>query len=221
MQATPQPEESGEAPPPTSSLHNQWFMLAALLTVVAAAGQGDGGERKQPPRRSNQTLLARPAKTAATTKPRHPRPGLYACNEKHTRRIASDTDLRFLNIPGAMADALFPDILAYQITQPGRKKAFVRLGGKGRPVFASQVLLIDENSRGWPVLFRTYATGTQYHRRLTDGWRPFASGHAVSIGDSVMLWREVGDERPGSLVMRVFVERGRGGCEAEREYEAR
>ena len=133
---------------------------------------------------------------------------MYAVNQRHRRQISSATDMRFLHISGAVADALIPDILAYQVTRPGRKKALVHLGGHGRHVFASQVLLVDEAGREWPVLFGTYVTGTQHHRRLTDGWRPFAADHALRPGDAVVLWREAGDERRGALAMRIQVERG-------------
>ena len=215
------------APPPGSTPADPWFVLAALLTVAAATaeerdaigaplsdqphgeqvGQRPGpccsGQARRPPR-----ARFLPAGTFVIDSPPSRPNGMYAVNQRHRRQISSATDMRFLHISGAVAVALIPDILAYQVTRPGRKKALVRLGGQGRPAFASQVLLVDEAGREWPVLFRTYVTGTQYHRRLTDGWRPFAAAHALRPGDAVVLWREAGDERWGALVMRIQVERG-------------
>jgi len=59
-----------------------------------------------------------------------------------------------------------------------------------------------------PALFRTYVTCKQYHRRLTDGWRPFAVHHALTAGDAVQFLRRIEDECADALVMRVQVVRG-------------
>jgi hypothetical protein len=107
-----------------------------------------------------------------------------------------------------MAEALIPDVMAYQINRPGHRKAHIGLGSSGRPLFAARVSITDQDGRTWPVLFRTYVTGMQYHRRLTDGWRPFAVHHALTAGDAVHFWRRVEDECADGLVMRVQVVRG-------------
>jgi hypothetical protein len=66
-------------------------------------------------------------------------------------------------------------------------------------------------------LFRTYLTGKQYHRRLTDGWRTFCTAQGLTLGDAVHFWRSVRDDagplargpagEPPALVLRVRVMR--------------
>lgn len=133
---------------------------------------------------------------------------VHACNQKYRRQISSSTDLRFLHIPREMADNLIPDVMAYQVARPGRKKAQFCLDGSGRPVFAARLSLVDDDGRAWPVMFRTYVTGKQYHRRLTAGWGSFASHHSLTAGDAVHFWRRAEDECEDALVMRVQVVRG-------------
>lgn len=116
--------------------------------------------------------------------------------------------MRFLHIPCDMAEHLIPDVMAYQIARPGRKKVPFRLGSKGQPVFAAHISIIDHDGRTWPIVFRTYVTGNQYHRRLTKGWGRFAAHHALTAGDAVHFWRRVEDECVETLVMRVEVVRG-------------
>jgi hypothetical protein len=133
---------------------------------------------------------------------------LYSCHQKYRRQISSATDLRFLHIPREMAGALIPDVMAYQINRPGRKKAPVRLDSSEWPVFAARVSIIDQDGHTWPILLRTYVAGKQYHRRLTAGWAHFAAHHSLTAGDSVHFWRTVEDECADALVMRAQVVRG-------------
>ena len=208
------PAHSLAAPVP---LANHWFMLAALLTVAvstpgrpSAGGEGAGGSGSGPPTSSEPGATPGPPPKPAAA-PHRRQSNLYAINQRYRRQISSATDLRFLHIPRFMAEPLIPDIAAYQVARPGRKKAPIRLSGAGRPVFVSQAILLDTDGRDWPVLYRTYVTGKQYHRRLTDGWRPFVTHHGLAPGDGIMFWRQARDERAGALVMRVQVVRGGGG----------
>jgi hypothetical protein len=224
------PAAPPDKPPADPGATDSWFMLAALLTVAAAADnqeqqqqRHEGGAGPWPGGPSHHVgshqahLWSRPGPRTPPGSPpgkkppphdRHAGGCLYACNQRYRRQISSATDMRFLHIPREMADALIPDVMAYQISRPGRKKAPVRMGTSGRPVFAARVSLIDQDGRTWPVLFRTYVTGKQYHRRLTDGWRPFAAHHTLTAGDAVHFWRREEDECVDALVMRVQVVRG-------------
>jgi len=64
-------------------------------------------------------------------------------------------------------------------------------------------------------LFRTYLTGKQYHRRLTDGWRAFCAAQNLAMGDAVHFWRDPRDDfdgnhpadEPPALVLRIRVVR--------------
>lgn len=56
-------------------------------------------------------------------------------------------------------------------------------------------------------MYRTYVTGKQFHRRLTDSWRPFVMHHCLVAGDGVIFWRQARNERVGARVMRVKVVR--------------
>ena len=73
-------------------------------------------------------------------------------------------------------------------------------------------------------LFRTYLTGKQYHRRLTDGWRSFCTSNGLAMGDAIHFWRdprddvdpsagqhgggEDGGDGPPALTLRVRIVRG-------------
>jgi len=188
-------------------------MLAALLTVAAATGEvesscststatksgGDtvkqGGHRTAP-----QSTVPLPG-----TAPKHHSP---SGNDTHRRSISSVADMRFLHVPRKMADALIPDIAAFEVARSGCANRNMNPGDNSRPIFISQLLLIDMDGRAWPVLFRTYFNGKQYHRRLTVGWGRFAAAHGLHTGDAVLFWRQAGDEREGGLVLRVCIVRG-------------
>lgn len=156
------------------------------------------------------SIAPTPAGVLAGTPPARTGAGsiLDDCTHTFRRHISSRTDLRFLHIPRDMAHALIPDIMFYQIKRPGHCNAPFRLDGGDRPTFVARVSAIDQDGRVWPLLYRTYVTGKQYHRRLTAGWCLFAAHHMLAAGDAVDFWRRTGDKRVDALVVRVQVVRG-------------
>lgn len=135
-------------------------MLAALLTVAAASapdrptgGGGEGGGGGDNRIWPGGALPSPPPTTfdGATHHYHHHHrrlSTLYAINQRHRRQISSATDLRFLHIPRDMAEPMIPDIGAYQVDRPGRKKAPIRLTVSSRPVFVSQVVLLGLERAG-------------------------------------------------------------------------